>query len=147
MLCWLFLSIFSTPVCFRLPPSASVSVRQPTSRAKIYYPMGDEARCTHPPQCPRCETVPIHEFVCVNRLLLGRWHIFFLTNSILWLGLAESHLVRTKSPTIQAQRLRSRNVDHFRVFVMSFSCYFGYFYLFLALPSASVCFRQRPPAH
>ena len=73
MLFWLFLSIFST----------SVSVRQPTSRAKIYYPMGNEAMCTHPPQYPRCENVPIHELVMCKKTPAGAMVYILLTNSIL----------------------------------------------------------------
>ena len=68
MLFWLFLSIFSTPV----------SVRQRTSRAKIYYPMGDEAVCTDPPQYPRGENTPTHEFVMCNKTPAGSMaHVVF----------------------------------------------------------------------
>ena len=34
------------------------------------------------------------------------------------------------------------NLDYFLVFLISFSCYFSYFYRFSVLPSASVSFRQ-----
>ena len=48
----------------------------------------------------------------------------------------------SKSPNKWTHRRFFKNLDNFWVFLISFSSYFGYFYLFLALPSASENFRH-----
>ena len=143
MLFSIFLSILSTSVSFRQLPSASASplVRVKniiTWKIKIYI------------------LISLNILDGTKRYILGSTMCITTPDGVIYIFSARyKHLANffqepswnRKYLKIWPNRLFFINLDFFWVFLMSFSCYFRYFFPFLALPSASASFHQLPPAH
>ena len=133
MLFYLIFPIFFTSVSFRGLPSASAS---PLVRIKNIISIKIKLYVLLLLSIPNDIKYTYSNPQWVKRLLMGRLYIFYIKYYHV-ANFFQEPSWNLKSPKIWPNRLFFKNLDYLWVFLMSFSCYFGYFYLFLALPSAS----------